>query len=124
MSTYARDTHRQLDRAYAESEARDTNHGFSQSYDRTDVSHVKDQPGDIARPRRWRQDNVSGNRPREPRVLVLKLRQRTSERGNIYLDGWMGQAKLLGFKEAERDEYGNEVWSIYAVTPTSKGDRT
>jgi hypothetical protein len=67
---------------------------------------------------------VSGNRPREPRVLVLKLRQRTSERGNIYLDGWMGQAKLLGFKEAERDEYGNEVWSIYAVTPTSKGDRT
>jgi hypothetical protein len=70
------------------------------------------------------QDNVSGNRPREPRVLVLKLRQRTSERGNIYLDGWMGQAKLLGFKEAERDEYGNEVWSIYAVTPTSKGDRT
>jgi hypothetical protein len=54
MNTYARDQHRQLDRAYAESEARDTNHGSSQSYDRTDVSQGKDQPGDIARPRRWR----------------------------------------------------------------------
>jgi len=63
---------------------------------------------------------VSGGRLREPRVLVLKLRQRTSERGNIYLDGWMGQAKLLGFKEVEPDEYGNEVWSVYAVTPQPK----
>ena len=63
---------------------------------------------------------MSGGRLREPRVLVLKLRQRTSERGNIYLDGWMGQAKLLGFKEVEPDEYGNEVWSVYAVTPQPK----
>jgi hypothetical protein len=108
MSNVARDQHRRLDRAYAEVEARDGG---------------DDGQPDLVRSRQWRRDNVSGNRPREPRVLVLKLRQRTSERGTVYLDGWMGQAKLLGFKEAERDEYGNEVWSVYAVTPQPKAGR-
>ena len=108
MSSVARDRYRQLDRAYAEAEAGDGG---------------PDGQADIARPRQWRRDVVSGNRPREPRVLVLKLRQRTSGRGTVYLDGWMGQAKLLGFKEAERDEYGNEVWSVYAVTPQPKAGR-
>ena len=108
MSSVARDQHRRLDRDFAESEARDGG---------------PDGQGGIARSRQWKRDNVSGNRPREPRVLVLKLRQRTSERGTVYLDGWMGQAKLLGFKEAERDEYGNEVWSVYAVTPQPKAGR-
>jgi hypothetical protein len=105
MGSLARTQHRQLDAAYAESEARDG-------------GEVENR--DIARPRRWRTDR-SGQ---QAKVLVLKLRQRTSERGTVYLDGWMGQAKLLGFKEAERDEYGNEVWSIYAVTPQPKGERT
>jgi hypothetical protein len=104
MSTYARDTHRKLDGAYAEAEARDG-------------GEVGER--DIARPTRWRTDR-SGQ---QSKVLVLKLRQRTSGRGTVYLDGWMGQAKLLGFKEAERDEYGNEVWSVYAVTPQPKAGR-
>jgi hypothetical protein len=103
--TIARDQHRRLDGAYAEAQARDGG---------ADGQH------DVARPRRWRTD-TSGQR--EAKVLVLKLRQRVSARGNAYLDGWMGQAKLLGFKEAERDEYGNEVWSVYAVTPQPKAGR-
>jgi hypothetical protein len=108
MTNRARDQHRQLDQAYAEAEAREG---------RTITDNVNSDPADIVRPRQWRRDNVSANRQRESRVLVLKLRQRTSERGTVYLDGWMGQAKLIGFKDAEPDEYGNEVWSVYAVTP-------
>jgi hypothetical protein len=60
---------------------------------------------------------VSGTHPREARVLLVKLRERVSAKGTVWLSGWMGSAKLVGFKEAERDEYGNEVWSVYAVTP-------
>jgi hypothetical protein len=94
----ARTQHARLDRDFADAHARD---GGS------------DGAPDIARPKRWKTD-TSGQ---QSKVLVLKLRQRVSARGNAYLDGWMGQAKLIGFKDAEPDEYGNEVWSIYAVTP-------
>jgi hypothetical protein len=107
MSIYARDQHRRLDTAAAEAMARD---GGS------------DGAPDIARAKVWRRDaTVSGGQ--QPKVLVLKLRQRVSARGNTYLDGWMGQAKLLGFKDAQPDEHGNEVWSVYAVTPQPKAGR-
>jgi hypothetical protein len=108
MANVARNQHRRLNRAYAEAEARDGE----------DVGSA-----DVHRPRRWRQESTVTGGP-QPKVLVLKLRQRVSARGNAYLDGWMGQAKLLGFKDAEPDKYGNEVWSIYAVTPQPKGQRT
>ena len=107
MSNVARDQHRRMDTAAAETIARDGD----------DLEERQ-----IMRPRRWRQDSTVSGGP-QPKVLVLKLRQRVSARGNTYLDGWMGQAKLLGFKEAERDEYGNEVWSVYAVTPQPKAGR-
>jgi hypothetical protein len=118
MSSVGRERHRQLDRAYAESEARDGDE-VSSKFAQT----CGNSAPDIHRPRRWRSDVVSGNRLREPRVLALKLRQRVSARGNAYLDGWMGQAKLIGFKDAEPDEHGNEVWSVYAVTPQPKAGR-
>ena len=104
MGSTARDQHRRLDREHAEAAARDGG---------------ADGQADIARPRRWRQD-TSGQ---QSKVLVLKLRQRVSARGNTYLDGWMGQAKLIGFKDAQPDEHGNEVWSVYAVTPQPKAGR-
>lgn len=107
MSGYARDQHRQLDGAYAEAHARDGG---------------DDGQGDIARPRRWRQDTVSGNRPREPKVLLMQLTQRTSGKGNAYLTGWLGKAKLVGFK-GEPDEHGNERWDVYAAEPQPKGER-
>jgi hypothetical protein len=107
MSNVARDQHRRLDRDFDAAEVRDGG---------------DDGQPDIARPRRWRQDTVSGNRPREPRVLLMQLTQRVSERGNAYLTGWLGKAKLVGFK-GEPDEHGNERWNVYAAEPQPKAGR-
>jgi hypothetical protein len=108
-----RDTYRQLDRAYVESEARDG---------RVKNDNINpDQPA-LARPRRWQQDNVSGNRPREPRVLLVKLTQKTSAQGRLYLTGWMGAARLVAFLTDEQDRDGNpvQVWNVYAAEPQPK----
>ena len=66
----------------------------------------------IVRPKRWQQD-TSGQHPRR---LLMQLTQRTSGKGNAYLTGWLGEARLVGFK-GEPDEYGNERWDIYAAEP-------
>jgi hypothetical protein len=106
--TIARDTHRQLDRAYAESEARD---------ERTRMNNVSSDPPDIARPTRWRKDpTVSGGKS-EPKVLLLELVQRTSAKGTIYLTGWMAKARLVGFLAPEPNERGDQVWRIYVQEP-------
>jgi hypothetical protein len=111
-----RTLHRTMDRQSVEAEARDgAYHGTPQSYDRTDGSHGNHEQPDIHRPRRWQKDVVSG--PSEAKVLLYKLRVRTSAKGREYLSSWTGSAKLIGFKDAEPDEYGNEVWSVSAVTP-------
>ena len=107
MTTVARDQHRRLDRDFADAEARD--------------GGDNGQP-DIARPRRWRTDTVSGSRPHEPKVLLMQLTQRTSGRGTTYMTGWLGKAKLVAFK-GEPDEQGNERWDIYAAEPQPRGSR-
>jgi hypothetical protein len=117
MNTYARDQHRQLDRDFAEAEARDATHGSSQSYNRTDVSHGKHEQPDIARERRWRQDATVSGGQREPKVLLVKLSQRTSGKGTLYLSGWMGSARLVGFLDKEPDKNGDPVWNVYAAEP-------
>jgi hypothetical protein len=61
--------------------------------------------------------------PARAQGAAVQLRVRTSAGGREYLSGWTGSAKLLGFKDTERDEQGCEVWSIYAVTPTPRGDQ-
>ena len=77
------------------------------------------------RPRRWRTDTVSGNRRDGPRVLLVKLTQRKSERGTVYLSGWMGAVRLVGFLSDERDRDGNQVqvWNIFAAEPAPRGDQ-
>jgi hypothetical protein len=55
-----------------------------------------------------------------PRVLLMRLSCRTSSRGNEYLSGFLGAAKLIGFKAKEPDRYGNEVWEIYATEPQQR----
>jgi hypothetical protein len=57
-----------------------------------------------------------------PRVLLMTLAERTSGKGNVYLAGWLGKARLVGFKAKEPDRYGNEVWEIYAQEPEPKAD--
>jgi hypothetical protein len=108
MTTVARDQHRRLDRAYAE--ARDGG---------------PDGQPDIARSRRWRTDAVSGNRRDGPRVLLVKLTQKTSAQGRLYLSGWMGAARLVAFLADEEDRDGNpvQVWNVYAAEPQPKAGR-
>jgi hypothetical protein len=97
--TIARDTHRQLDRAYAEAQARD---GGSAGQ------------GDIASPTRWRTDTVSG--PQEPRVLLLELSERISSKGRKYMAGWLGKASVVAFEAEEPDKFGNKMWRVF-VSP-------
>jgi hypothetical protein len=76
---------------------------------------------DITRPRRWQRDpTITGGRQDGPRVLILRLSERTSSRGNVYLSGYFGAARLIGFKAAENDRFGNEQWEIYAVEPAPR----
>jgi hypothetical protein len=102
MTTVARDQHRRLDRDFADTEARDGD---------------PDGQGNIARPRRWRTDAVSGNRRREPKVLLMQLAERTSDRGTRYFSGWLGKARLVGFLADEPDRDGNPLWNVYAAEP-------
>ena len=100
MTNLARDQHRRLDRQHAEAQARDGS---------------DDGQADIARPRRWRRDStVSGGRS-EPKVLLMQLTQRTSQRGTVYLSGWLGKAKLVGFMATDED--GGLRWDIFAAEP-------
>jgi hypothetical protein len=102
MTNVARDQHRRLDRAYAEVEARDGS---------------DDGQADIARPRIWRRDSTVSGGQREPRVLLVKLTQKMSAKGTVYLSGWMGAARLVGFVDKEPDKDGNQVWNIFAAEP-------
>lgn len=106
--TLARDQHRRLDRDFAEADARD--------------GGADGQP-ELVRPRRWRTDTVSGNRPREPKVLLLQLSERTSGTGTRYFSGWLGKARLVGFLADEPDRDGNPLWNVYAAEPQLKAGR-
>jgi hypothetical protein len=55
-------------------------------------------------------------------VLLMTLSQRTSGKGNTYLSGWLGKARLVGFR-GEDDERGNPVWQIYAAAPAPGEDQ-
>jgi hypothetical protein len=110
MTTVARAQHHRLDRDFADAEARDGSDNGR---------------GDIARPRRWRTDAVSGNRRDGPRVLLVKLTQKTSAQGRLYLSSWMGAARLVAFLADEEDRDGNlvQVWNVYAAEPQPKAGR-
>jgi hypothetical protein len=42
------------------------------------------------------------SRPREPRVLLMQLSERTSDRGTLYFCGWLGKVRLVDFLSNER----------------------
>ena len=42
------------------------------------------------------------------RVLLMRLSERTSARGNAYLSGWLGKASVVAFR-GEPDKHGNET---------------
>lgn len=49
------------------------------------------------------------------KVLLLSLSERTSAKGNTYLSGWLGKAKVVGFRG--EDDHGNPTWNIYVSEP-------
>jgi len=51
-----------------------------------------------------------------PRVLLAVLSERTSARGNPYLAGWLGKARVVGFR-GEDDAHGNPTWNLYVSEP-------
>jgi hypothetical protein len=57
-----------------------------------------------------------------PRVLLLTLAERTSAKGTVYLAGWLGKARLVGFKSKEPDQFGNPTWEVYAQAPEPRAD--
>lgn len=101
----ARERHRDLDRAALEAEAGD--------------GRTADVPPGLYRPRRFRKDDMTMDRTRQPRVLLLELRERTSARGTRYMTGWAGKARLVGFQGGP-DEDGCVTWKVYAEEPSPK----
>jgi hypothetical protein len=47
-----------------------------------------------------------------PKVLICALWQRTSERGNEYLSGFLGKARVIGFRGEPTPE-GIQTWNIF-----------
>ncbi len=99
MTNLARAQHRHLDREHAEAQARDGG---------------ADRQADIARPRRWRTDTVSG--VQEPRVLLMELSERVSGKGRKYMAGCLGKASVVAFEAKEPDKFGNKCWRVF-VSP-------
>ena len=52
----------------------------------------------------------------QPKVLLLTLTQKTSAKGNVYLSGWLGKARVVGFR-GEDDDQGHPVWNVYVSEP-------
>jgi hypothetical protein len=63
----------------------------------------------------------------QPRVQLCRLFERTSQRGNRYLTGRLGAAKLIAFEARDVPEdqrYGAEaVWNVYLQAPEDDRDQ-
>jgi hypothetical protein len=53
----------------------------------------------------------------------MTLSVRTSANNREYLSGWLGKAKLVGFKAKESDRFGNPQWQIYASEPAERQEQ-
>jgi len=57
----------------------------------------------------------------QQRILLTILAERTSAKGNPYLAGWLGKARLVAFR-GEPDQHGNPTWQVYAAEPEPRRD--
>ncbi len=55
------------------------------------------------------------------RVLLTTLSIRTSARGNEYLSGFLGKARVVGFP-GEADRFGNPTWDIFLAEPEQRAE--
>lgn len=57
------------------------------------------------------------------RVHLMTLSVRTSGKGNEYLSGYLGKAKVVGFR-GEPDRFGSETWNIYVAEPEPRQEES
>lgn len=53
------------------------------------------------------------------KVLLAVLKERQSARGNRYLAGWLGKARLIAFLDGDAPE-GETIWQVYAQAPEDR----
>jgi hypothetical protein len=58
----------------------------------------------------------------EPKVKLTTLWQRTSAAGNVYLSGFLGKARIIGFR-GEPTEDGTPTWDLYLQNGDRDGQR-
>jgi hypothetical protein len=62
-----------------------------------------------------------------PRIQLCRLFERTSQRGNRYLTGRLGNAKVIAFEAADLpndQRYGADlVWNVYLQAPDEERDQ-
>lgn len=96
--------HRSLDRRYAEALARDGG----------DLAHGHA----LVMSRNRLKDARTMTTPRKPRVLLVEVEIRTSERtGKAWYSAWLGKARLIGFEAEEANARGHRVIQFYAEEP-------
>jgi hypothetical protein len=55
---------------------------------------------------------------RRPRVLLLEVEIRTSERtGRPWYSAWLGRARVIGFESDEPNERGHKVIRLFVEEP-------
>lgn len=57
-----------------------------------------------------------------PSVPLCRLYERTSKRGNPYLTGRLGAARVTILKTDQTDEDGNAIWSLLIQEAPAKQD--
>lgn len=58
--------------------------------------------------------------PASGKVLLTTLWERTSQKGNVYLAGFLGKASVVAFR-GEPTADGTPTWDVY-VSPGKRGD--
>ena len=56
-----------------------------------------------------------------PSVPLARLYERTSKKGNTYLSGYMGLAKVTALKSNETDKDGNPIWHLLVAESPQRG---
>jgi hypothetical protein len=110
-SHHAAPLHRRFDREMAETAARDGGDALAPA-----PTTTRSVFRDLSR-NRSRFKSMNG-----AKVLLTTLSIRTSGRGNEYLSGWLGKARVVGFKAKEPDRWGNPCWDLYLSEPEQRAD--
>ena len=58
----------------------------------------------------------------DQKVLITTLWQRTSERGNEYLSGFLGKARIIAFR-GEPTPQGVPTWNVYLTPGKEQAER-